>query len=106
MPWSKGHGLSTLPLTNIRTVERIRRLVDEPLAHEERVVLVEPVVLVDLKQRARHRQVIAAQCVLLQSGWILPHPERLGAIARDVQATKPTMLASWRRSRLWQQVGN
>src|SRR5262249_33498269 len=73
----------------IRAVERIRRLVHEPSAGKERVVLVETVIPVNLKERARNRQVIAAQCVPFQRGRVLPHPERLAAVARDMQATEP-----------------
>src|SRR5215471_12921490 len=68
----------------IRTIERIRRFVCEPSAREERVVLVQAVVPIDLKQRARLRKVVAALCVSHQVSWVLPHAKGLAAVTRDV----------------------
>src|SRR5216684_8763472 len=72
-------------------VKSIRGLIHEPLTHEECVIRVKPVVLVDLQQRARNCQIIAARRPILQRAWVLPHPKQLVAVPGYVQTTEPTL---------------
>src|SRR5215472_9589283 len=81
----------------VGTIERVGWFVSKPFAHEESVVLVEPVVLVDLEQAACHGEIVAAPRVLPQRTWILPHPERLAAVSRNMKSAEPRFL--WCRGR-------
>src|SRR5262249_53139223 len=82
--------------------ERIGRLVHEPSACKKGVVFVQAVIAVDLKERARNCQVIAARRISYQRGRVLPHPEGLAAIARDMQAAEPRLLSGrWRCGSRW-----
>jgi hypothetical protein len=46
-----------------------------------------------------YRKIIFARRVSCQIGRVLPHAERLAAVDRDIQATKPRFLRSCRRRR-------
>ena len=61
----------------IGAVPGVRRLIDEPFTHEEVVVLVDPVVLVNLQPSARDCQAVAALGETNQTLRVLPHPEGL-----------------------------
>src|ERR1700728_338221 len=95
----------------VGAVERIRRLVYEPFAKEEVVVLVKPVVFVHLQPGARGCQAIAARCEQPQVLRVLPHAKSLTQESRHVQTAQPAFFgraatrsvgqdrARWRRHR-------